>query len=56
LLLSGIWIYAIAVVKCKHPLIVRNLVESKQPLTVNLRGIEPLKLTWGIPCISHHNL
>jgi hypothetical protein len=53
LLLSGIWIYAIAVSKCKHSIILQHLLAIKQPLTVNLSGIKALKLTWRSPYIPH---
>jgi hypothetical protein len=56
--LSGIWIDSIAVSECQHSSIIECLLDAKQPVIVNLRGIEPLKLTWGSPCIprAHQRL
>jgi hypothetical protein len=55
LFLSGVWIDSVTVGECQHSSIVLNLLATKQPLIVNLRGIEPLKLTWGSPCIPTPN-
>jgi len=51
LLLSGIWINSVAMGNCNHSSTVLRLLTDRQSLNVNLRGIEPLKLTWGSPCI-----
>jgi hypothetical protein len=51
LLLSGVWIDSVAVCNCQHSIIVGDLLITGQALTVNLRDIESLKLTWGSPCI-----
>jgi hypothetical protein len=48
--LSGVWIDAIVVSDGQHTSIILSLLTKNQPLTVNLRGVEPLKLTWGSPC------
>lgn len=52
-LLSGVKIDSIAAGDCQYLSIIQDLMTIKQLLTVNLRGVEPLKLTWGSPCIPH---
>jgi hypothetical protein len=37
--LNRIWIYAVAVCKCYHFSIILSLLNNKQALNVNLRGI-----------------
>jgi hypothetical protein len=51
LLLSGVWIDAIAMIDGQHSSIIPDLLTKKPSLNVNLRGSIPLKLTWGSPCI-----
>jgi len=53
LLLSDVWIDSIAVGDGQHSVIILDKKTAKQPLKVNLRGIEPLKLTWGSEGIPH---
>ena len=54
--LREVWIDSVTVGKSQHFSIVILLLVMMQPLTINLRGIEPLKLTWGSPCIPTPNL
>lgn len=51
LFLGGVWIDSIAVSDSQHPIRIAVLLATMQSLTVNLRNIESLKLTWGNPCI-----